>query len=80
MSRRVIKDIGYTISELNTTERELVEGIEDLNYDPKLTLRLVRIVANKFNYARQMVNGQAWLERNGYITVDRSSSGNLQQY
>jgi hypothetical protein len=74
---KVIRDIGYTIGELNTTERELVEAIENLHCDPKLTLRLVRIIGNKFNFARNIVNGQNWLEKNGHITVDRSKNGNL---
>lgn len=77
---RVVKDIGYTISELNTTEQELIENIERLNCDHKTMLRLVRIISNKFHYARSIVNGQEWLERNHFITVDRSKNDNVQQY
>ncbi len=69
---REIKDIGFTISELNQTERELVECIEDLGYDPAITRRVVNIIGNKFSHARYVVAGQNWLERNGHITVDRS--------
>jgi hypothetical protein len=70
--RKVIKDIGFTIGELNSTERELVEAVENLGYDPAITLRIVRIIGNKFGYARSIVSGQNWLERNGHIIVDRS--------
>lgn len=71
---RRIKDIGYTISELNQTERELVEGIEGLGYDQATVRRVVNIISNKFSYAREVVAGQNWLERNGHITVDRSKT------
>ena len=80
MAPKVIKDVGYTIGELNTTERELVEAIEELECDKSLKLRLTRIVGNKFNFARSVVSGQNWLERNGHIIVDRERDERLRQH
>jgi hypothetical protein len=74
---KVIKDVGYTIGELNTTEQELVEAIDNLDCDHKTKLRFVRIIANKFNFARNIVSGQAWLERHGHIIVDRSENDDV---
>jgi hypothetical protein len=71
MQPRRIRDIGYTIDELNETEQDLIRGLEELGGDKDVTIRIARIIANKFNFARNIVRGQQWLERNGHIIVER---------
>jgi hypothetical protein len=67
-----IRGVDFTIGELNQTERELVEAIEKRCDDPRIILRLTRILSNKFSYCRSVVSGQNYLERNNLITVNRS--------
>lgn len=64
-----IKSLGFTIDELKETQDELISNIEDMDGDPELKIRIIRIIKNKFGYCKNMVAGQNWLEEKGLIEV-----------
>lgn len=66
-----IKDIGFSIGELSETESDLIRAIEDLGAERELTIRLARIIRNKFDFCRSVVRAQHMLEQNNFIEVIR---------
>lgn len=66
-----IKRIPLDIEELNQTECELVTAIEALGCpDRQIVTRVVRIVGNKFSFARDVIRAQQWLEAEGHIELE----------
>lgn len=71
---RQIKDIGFTIEELSVTQGELSEAIDEIARRLGLescneVARVKRIVNNKFEFCRSVVQAQNYLERNGHCEV-----------
>ena len=71
-----IKDIGFTIEELRETELELKEAIheaaEELGIqETKEYNRVRRIVNNKFEFAKDIVQAQNYLSENIFIEVEK---------
>lgn len=71
-----IKDIGFTIEELRETELELKEAIHEVAeelgiQETKEYNRVRRIVNNKFEFAKDMVQAQNYLSENNFIEVEK---------
>lgn len=66
-----LKGVPFTRSDINLLERELIENIERLDGEPKELKRLGRVVANRMNFIRAVLDAERIAERNGY-EVDRT--------
>lgn len=64
-----IHGLPFSLGDINTLERELMDNIERLDGDPKELKRIARVVSNKMSYLRSVLTAERLLENDGVEVI-----------